>query len=198
MKKRSGCLNRLLSAVILAGILAAAALFALGYHKAEEAEAAAPVSGLYDSYVGDNSKGFHFDAGIVNTLIDSAVDKDSFYGRCLHLFGDHTVANLLVKKIYLSDDGLISTTIAQAILTYRVEKAYDDNETLLIYCYAMGYGPGDLNSVENLVDKSGVASLKDLVNIDSSFVNDILGYLTEHGYLSEENGAAIKDHLTTK
>lgn len=197
MKKRGGYLKKFLSLLITAGLIAAAILFYLGYDKADRAEADhTPVADLYTVYVGDNPN--HLDFGntdIVSDLIDSVVDDNSFYGRFLTAFGDHTIASLLVKEVYLPDDEFVSTTIAQRILIYRIEKIYDDNEILLIYCYVMGYQMDDVSTVAGLLADGDTESLKDLLNVDSSLIDDILGFLTEKGYLSPEDAAVIEKKL---
>ena len=54
MKKRSGCLNRILGIGILLGIIGAAGLGYMGYQKANTAEAnATPVKELDTVYIGD-------------------------------------------------------------------------------------------------------------------------------------------------
>ncbi len=197
MKKHGGYLKKFLSLLIVAGLIAAAWLFYLGYDKANQAETGhTPVAELYTVYVGDNPENLAFgDTDIVTAVIDRVVDKNSFYGRFLTAFGDHTVASLLVKKIYLPDDEFISTTIAQRILIYRIEKVYSAEEILLIYCYAMGYRMDDIDTVAALLANGDGDSLKDLINIDSSLIDDILAYLTEKGYLAPEDAAAIEEKL---
>jgi hypothetical protein len=197
MKKHTGFLKRILSFLIMAGLVAAAILFYLGFDKADQAEADhTPVAELYTTYVGDNPENIDFsNTDIVATVIDSVVDDNSFYSRLLTAFGDHTVASLLVKEIYLPDDEFVSTTIAQRILIYRMEKAYSNNELLLIYCYVMGYSLNNIGTIENIIKNNDAESLKDLLNINSSLIDDILGYLTENGYLSEENADTIKEHI---
>ncbi len=197
MKKHGGYLKKFLSLLIMAGLAAAAILFYLGYEKAEQAEADhTSVANLYTVYVGDNPNHLDFgDTDIVSAVIDRVVDENSFYDRFLTAFGDHTVASLLVKEVYLPDDEFISTTIAQRILIYRIEKAYSDNEILLIYCYAMGYQMDDIATVAGILANGENESLKDLLNIDSSLIDDILSFLTEKGYLAPEDAAAIEEKL---
>lgn len=197
MKKHGGYLKKFLSLLITAGLIAAALLFYLGYDKADQAEADhTPVAELYTVYVGDNPENLSFgDTDIVSAVIDRVVDENSFYDRFLTAFGDHTVASLLVKEVYLPDDEFISTTIAQRILIHRIEKVYSTDEILLIYCYVMGYQMDDIATVAALLANGDSDSLKDLLKIDSSLIDDILAYLTEKGYLAPEDAAAIEEKL---
>ena len=80
-----------------------------------------------------------------------------------------SVAEMITESFYLPDDDTLSTSIAQRILTHRLSKAYSTEELSMIYCGMMGYLPEDLFAAET-----------------SSFLTDILDYLTEQGIILNE------------
>ena len=168
MKKRSGCFSRILGILIVIGILGAAGLGYLGYQKAETAESRSiPIEDLGIAYIeGDIPQA---DTDMIEDFLIGLFGDSEIANDVITALSDDTVAEMITESFYLPHDETISTSIAQKILTHRLSQTYSSGELTMIYCGMMGYLPEDLFAEET-----------------SSFLTDILDYLTEQGIILNE------------
>jgi hypothetical protein len=168
MKKRSGCFGRTLGILIVIGIIGAAGLGWLGYQKAAEAESGTiPVEDLGIAYI--DGKLPQTDTEMIEKFLIGLFGDREIVKDVITALSDDTVAEMITESFYLPDDDTLSTSIAQRILTHRLSKTYSTEELSTIYCGMMGYLPEDLFAAET-----------------SSFLTDILDYLTEQGLILNE------------
>ena len=95
--------------------------------------------------------------------------------------GNSTMADMITEGYYLPDDDTVSTAIAQKILSYRLTKAYSNEELLVIYGGIMDYAPATIEG--------------NTTHLDRDFLQDLLSYLTEQGILKEETANEIKTYI---
>ena len=166
MKKRPGCFNRILGILIIVGILGAVGLGWLGYQKADEAESnTISIEDLGIAYIeGDIPQ---TDTEMIEDFLISLFGDNEIAKDVITALSDDTIAEMITESFYLPHDETISTSIAQKILTHRLSKAYTNEELSMIYCGMMGSLPEDLSAADS-----------------SSFLTDIINYLTEQGIIT--------------
>lgn len=193
MKRHSGCLNRILTVLILLGILSAAMLCYMGYEKANEAERnAAPVDQLYTIYAGSSPSA---DTDLLNTLLNSVAEDNEGLKKIRSVLSDDTAAKMIVEAFYFADDGNISTAIGQRILIHRLKQAYSEEDLLRIYCGIQGYDLTDPESIAALPENGGLTDTETLGDQAASLLTNLINDLKEQGLLSEEKAAEIENLL---
>lgn len=193
MKRHSGCLNRILTVLILLGILSAAMLCYMGYEKANEAERnAAPVDQLYTIYAGSSPSA---DTDLLNVLLNSVTEDNAGLKKIRSVLSDDTAAKMIVEAFYLADDGNISTAVGQRILIHRLKQAYSEEDLLRIYCGIQGYDLTDPESIAALPENGGLTDTETLGDKAASLLTNLINDLKEQGILSEEKATEIKNLL---
>lgn len=193
MKRHSGCLNRILTVLILLGILSAAMLCYMGYEKANEAEKdVVPVDQLYTIYAGSSPAA---DTDLLNAILNSVTEDNEGLKKIRSVLSDDTAAKMIVETFYLIDDGNISTAIGQRILIHRLKQAYTEEELLRIYCGIQGYDLADLESIAALPENGGLPNTETLGDKAASLLTNLINDLKEQGILSEEKAKEIQNLL---
>lgn len=193
MKRHAGCLNRILTVLILLGILSAAMLCYMGYEKANEAERnAAPVDQLYTIYAGSSPSA---DTDLLNTLLNSVAEDNEGLKKIRSVLSDDTAAKMIVETFYLADDGNISTAVGQRILIHRLKQAYSEEDLLRIYCGIQGYDLTDPESTAALPENGGITDTETLGDKAASLLTNFINDLKEQGLLSEEKATEIENLL---
>ena len=180
MKKRSGCLNRILGIGILLGIIGAAGLGYMGYQKANTAEAnVTPVEELDTAYIGNTV--IETDTALWEDLLSEVSGNSEAMQAITAALGDKTIAEMITKTYYLPDDDTVSTAIAQKIITHRLSQAYSNEELLFLY-HAMTKEP-----MPTTTEASD--------NPETDLLADILQYLIENDLIKEETAAEIEKFI---
>ncbi|MBR5329213.1 MAG: hypothetical protein IKV45_03300 [Firmicutes bacterium] len=180
MKKKSGCFSRILAILMILGIVGAAGLGCLGYQKANEAEAnKTPTEELRSAYIGDAP--IQGENEVLENFLTELVGDNEVVRDITAALGNSTMADMITEGYYLPDDDTVSTAIAQKILSYRLTKAYSNEELLVIYGGIMDYAPATIES--------------STPHLDRDFLQDLLSYLTEQGILKEETANEIKTYI---
>lgn len=175
MKRRFGCLRRILLWGILLGVLGAVGLGWLGYEKAEAAEAEkGTVAELRTVYLGKD--GVALDVLPGREALEGVIGGSGIVDRIFGRESGFLMANFLVDSYYLLEDDTISAAIGRKILACRLMKSYSEEELIALCWGIMGDMPDD--RMRNILDFSKIG--------DEASLWDFLTVLEDCGILSEE------------
>ena len=189
MKAKSGFFQRFLSFLILIGFLAGCGLVWLGYQKAEKAIDKNPIANLYPTYAGDAVIPADFRVSdLKEVLAKFSVNNDEL-NQALAFFSDHTVAEVITEQLYLPTDDTVSTAIGQRFVVHRLEKAYSQEELLLI-CYGLlGYDlKTKIPDLTTFLSSNETEAIKKLSANAEAFLTDILTFLKDRKLIPSEAG----------
>lgn len=189
MKRRFGCLRRILLWGILLGVLGAVGLGWLGYEKAEAAEAErVPVAELGSLYLGEEPPDIAqvLEPGVLEKL-GEIVDENGILGKVIGKGTGGFLGNFLAEHYYLPEDDTISAAIGRKILAHRLMKSYSEAELVVLCCKIQG--------TEDILNE-GIFDEKDRSEEEyRSFLSDILTTLEHWEIFSEAQIEALREKL---
>lgn len=178
MKKRSGCLKRILIIGMILGIIGAAGLGWMGYEKANTAEAnATPIEELGTVYIGDAA--IEADTALWEDLLAKVSGNSEAMESITAALGDKTIAEMIAVNCYLPDNDTVSTAIAQKIITHRLSQAYSNEELLFLY--------------QAMTNDPALTAKEPSTTPETDLLADILTYLVENKVIKEDTAKEIKE-----